>query len=90
MHDQLKLMQMGQLGKNQRELEKLRLRIMRLIDDLRMYSFYEDAAQPEKVNAKAALQAAEELVAAQKQAYDLKKNIEGLREEIGLEEVTLI
>ena len=90
MPDRLKLMQMGLLGEKQKELETLRVRIRRLIDDLRVYSFYQNANEPELVDAEAAHQAACDLVAAKGRALDLKQEIEGLRQALGLEEETAI
>ena len=90
MPDRLKLMQMGLLGEKQKELETLRVRIRRLIDDLRVYSFYQNANEPEIVDAEAAHQAASDLLVAKSRAEDLKQEIGGLRAALGLEEVTLI
>ena len=86
MPDQLSYMHKGLLGEKEDDLKELRLRIIRLIDDLRMYSFYEDATQPENVNAEAAFQAAKELKDEKERAKNLKEEIKGLRLKLGMDQ----
>lgn len=78
MSDRLDLMKKGLLVEKREQVESARTRIRRLIDDLRVYTFYEDFNRPEQINVAALHQAACELQAEALRAQALLEEIRGL------------
>lgn len=75
----LDLMKKGLLSQKQEELGECRTRIRRLVDDIRVHTFYKEWVEPEKLNIAAVCQAAEELEATIQKAESLRQEIEELR-----------